>query len=160
MFHMTQAPWRLFDVSSTGSSASVQLFACPETSFCAASDCVSIHESNPRRVRNPSSLHGSLKRSHASFSEARSPLVSSAKRDGLETRIGNRDVDYTLSSISWKVSSLDIWFLVEVSNKFCLAIYINYFTRYLNVAEYNHHIYIYYIWIFENYIWNCIHGLC
>jgi len=33
------------------------------------------------------------------FSEARSPLVSSAKRGGLETRIGNRDqfrdVDYT-----------------------------------------------------------------
>lgn len=54
---MTQAPRRLFDASSTGSSGSVQLFARLETSPCALSGCIPIHESNPGCVWNPSSLH-------------------------------------------------------------------------------------------------------
>lgn len=98
---MTQAPRRLSDASSTGSSGSVQLFARLETSPCALSACIPIHESNPRPGRNPSSLHEGrqpgLRPSRTSFSAAKSPVISSTTKKGrcsfrtapLETRAGN-----------------------------------------------------------------------
>lgn len=49
--NMTQAPRCHSDASSTGSSASVRLFAHLKTSPCSLSDQTPIHESNLRRVQ-------------------------------------------------------------------------------------------------------------
>lgn len=149
---MTQAPRRLFDASSTGSSVSVRLFDRPETSPCASSGYISIHDSNLLRVRD---LFESSRRRqpgdvHARRSLRKNRLVpSAAKRGGVrsEELRWKRALETTTINPATLIAPrtryrgpLGTCLTIEVCDKFCFAIYINFnFTCYLD-AEYNYRI--------------------
>lgn len=169
---MTQAPRRLSDASSTGSSVSVRLFDRPETSPCASSDYISIHDSNLLRVqdllessrrRQPGDVHA-----RRSLRKNRLLVPSAVKRGGV--RSGElrwkRALEITTINPATLIASrtryrglLGTCLTIEVCDKFCLAICINFnFTCNLD-AEYNYRNSLYSTFeFFENCICDCIIG--
>lgn len=141
---MTQAPRRLFDASSTGSSGSVQLFARLETSPCALTGCTPIHESQPptrteslefsrtttartetfTRVVLCGKITPSLFRGEKGAAFVPGSLVGNACWK--TTAINHRDVNCTSSSLPRIPRYLP--HEVEVSNKFRLATCINFYS--------------------------------